>query len=361
MILQRYIALSLIKGWLLALVVLASVFGLLSFIEELERTHRLYDELAAAKYTLSVLPNQLIGLMPVIALLGSIVALANLDRFNELTIISCTGFKRSQVLSAIAAPTLVLMALLWLGMEYVTPQMQQNAELEKISLRRSDSANWLPSGGVWSTDGQRYIHLGRLNKDNQPGAIKLFEFDKRGRLLRTLRAARADVGDNRDWVFHKVREKVRAKGKEKGKFKVNRYKQLVVPNLWEKNEIPTLSLERDTMNLSVLYNYISYLDETAQPVARFQYAFWQKLFMPLTVFSMVLLATPISATVTAGRDRSMGVNVGIGAVLGILFYLGAQIIFAIGQLLNWNVALVASLPGIITLGCALLLLKRMRW
>jgi lipopolysaccharide export system permease protein len=357
MILQRYIAFSLIKGWLLAMVVLAAVFGLLSFIEELERTYRLYDELEAAKYTLSVLPNQLIGLMPVIALLGSIIALANLDRFNELTIISCTGFKRSQLIAAITLPTLVLMSLLWLGMEYVTPQLQQNAELEKISLRRGGGSNWLPGGGVWSTDGQRYIHLERLNKESQPSGIRLFEFDKKGRLNRAVKAARADVGDNREWVFHQVREKVR----NKKKFKVNRYKRLVVPNLWEKQEMPTLSLERDAMNLSVLFNYISYLKDTAQPSGRFEHAFWQKLFMPLTVLSMVLLATPISATVTAGRDRSMGLNVGIGAVLGILFYLGAQIIFAVGQLLNWYVPLVAALPGIITLACALLLLKRMRW
>ena len=123
MILQRYIAINLVKGWLLALTVLAAVFGLLSYIEELDRTIRLYDELAAAKYAVSVLPNQIIGLMPVIALLGSIVALASLDRFNELTIISCTGFRRRQLLWAISVPTLILMTLLWLAMEFVSPML----------------------------------------------------------------------------------------------------------------------------------------------------------------------------------------------------------------------------------------------
>ena len=38
MILERYIAANLVKGWLLVLLVLAAVFGLISFIEELERT-----------------------------------------------------------------------------------------------------------------------------------------------------------------------------------------------------------------------------------------------------------------------------------------------------------------------------------
>ena len=65
--------------------------------------------------------------------------------------------------------------------------------------------------------------------------------------------------------------------------------------------------------------------------------------------------------VSAGRDRSLGLNIGIGAVLGIVFYLGAQIIFALGQLLQWNIPLVAALPAIIIALCALLMLRRMRW
>ena len=99
MILQRYIGLNLAKGWLLVLLVLGAVFGLISFIGELGRTRFDYDALAVARYTLLTLPNQLVSLAPVIALLGSIVALANLDRFNELTIISCTGFPPRKLLA----------------------------------------------------------------------------------------------------------------------------------------------------------------------------------------------------------------------------------------------------------------------
>ena len=83
--------------------------------------------------------------------------------------------------------------------------------------------------------------------------------------------------------------------------------------------------------------------------------------MPLTVGAMVLLATPISANLSAGRDRSFGINMAIGAVVGILFYLGAQIIFAMGQLLQLSVPMVAVTPAILVTACALFLLKRMNW
>jgi len=81
-ILQRYIAINLVKGWLLVLLVLGSVFGLISFTQELDQTQSQYGTLEAARYTLMILPNQLVSLTPFLPLLGIIVALANLDRSN---------------------------------------------------------------------------------------------------------------------------------------------------------------------------------------------------------------------------------------------------------------------------------------
>ena len=83
--------------------------------------------------------------------------------------------------------------------------------------------------------------------------------------------------------------------------------------------------------------------------------------MPFTVGAMVLLATPVSANLSAGRDRSFGINLAIGAVIGILFYLGAQIIFALGRLFDLSIPLVAALPSILVALCAAAMLRRMNW
>ena len=144
-------------------------------------------------------------------------------------------------------------------------------------------------------------------------------------------------------------------------FDTREHDRLVIANLWSVNELPTLSLSADNMSLSVLYNYARYRAGNNQSPERYLTTFWQKLLMPLTVCAMVVLATPISASVTAGRDRSFGLNLGIGAVVGIIFYLGAQIIFALGQLLDWSIPLVAALPALIISVVAVILLRRMRW
>ena len=356
MILQRYIGISLAKGWLLVLLVLGTVFGLISFVGELDHTQLDYGAVDVARYTLFSLPQQLVSLAPVIALLGSIVALANLQRFNELTIISCTGFPLRKLVTAIALPTLLLMASLWLCMEYVAPQLQQSAEQERHLLRYQNDVV-IPGGGVWSTNGQRYIHLGKMSENTVPGDISLFEFAENGQLKRALHARTAQVSPDRRWLFQGVKEKRMVDGE----FSTRTHKELEIAHLWAPSELPTLTLSSDSMALSVLYRYSQYLADDGQPMEQYISVFWQKLLMPLTVAAMVLLATPISANLGSGRSRSFGLNIAIGAVVGILFYLAAQILFALGQLLHFSVPLVAILPTIVVSLCAAVLLQRMQW
>jgi lipopolysaccharide export system permease protein len=308
------------------------------------------------RYTLFILPQQLVSLSPVIALLGSIVALASLDRSNELTIMSCSGFSRAGLLRAIAVPTALLMALLWLCMEYITPPLQQSAEAERHALRYQNQVR-IPDGGVWSKNGNRYIHLDKMFQDGVPGDIDLFEFDDSGQLTRALHAKTAKVSKDRTWLFQKVREKLLVDGTLVNR----RHRELQITNLWSPDELPTLTLDSDSMRLSVLYRYSQYRAQNGQPNEKYLSAFWQKLLMPLTVGAMVLLATPISANLGARRDRSFGLDIALGALVGILFYLGTQIVFAMGQLLNLNIPSVALAPTLVIVICAAIMLRRMRW
>jgi lipopolysaccharide export system permease protein len=356
LILQRYIAGSLLRGWLMVLLVIGSVFGLISFITELERTRFDYDAMAVARYTLYTLPQKLVMLAPVIALLGSIAALANLDRYNELTVMSSAGISRGTLLKAIALPTLAFMLLLWACLEYASPRLHQSAEQVRHTLRFRGDVR-IPDGGIWARSGRRYLHLGQLRQGGIPGDIDIYEFDEQRRLARAIHAETASVLSGRRWRLNDLWEKTLVDGE----LQMRRLAELEVDRMWAKEEMPTLQFSTDSMTLSVLYNYAQYLRNNDQPAAGYFSSFWQRLLMPLTVGAMVLLATPISATLGSRRNRNFGVNMAIGALVGILFYLGAQILFALGQLLRLAEPLAALAPTVLVLCAALLLLGRMRW
>jgi lipopolysaccharide export system permease protein len=356
MILQRYIGWNVVKGWLLVFVVLTAVFGLISFTEELDHIELNYNTAAVARFTLLSLPNQMVSLAPVIALIGCIVALANMDRYRELTIVSCTGFPLSKLLVALAIPTALFMALLWACMEYVTPPLQTEAEQGRQLLRESNPG-WIPGGGVWSTDGLRYLHLGTMSEENVPGYISLFTFDSSGQLARAVWAETAKVSKDRRWLFQGVKEKVRVNND----LETRVYDELEIDNLWSSDELPTLTQHGDSMSLTVLYRYSKYLAKNHQPTKKFLNMFWQRVLMPLTVGAMVLLAMTVSARINAGRDRSFGLSLGIGALLGISFYLGTQIVYSLGELLQWSIPLIALMPTLVILTCAVFMLRRMRW
>ncbi len=355
-ILDRYIALNLIQGWLTVLLVLGTVFGLVGLIDELDRTHNNYGVWQVIQFTLMSLPTQLLELAPVIVLLGTIVALAGLDRHNELTIVCCAGVPIKSLLKAVAIPTVVLMVGLWTLLEFVSAPLYQQAQQMKAAAR-NDNPDRIPNGGVWSRQGNRFIHLGEMHKSKRPGDISLYRFADDGELLLALDAETAKVSGDRRWHFQKVKQKELLAGE----LNTSRVKEVEIGNLWSKAELPTLSLTSQSMRLSVLWDYSHYLRENQQPYKNYEMTFWQRLTLPITVGAMVLLATPVSAGIGSRRNANFGTNMALGALIGIFFFLGTQITYAVGQMLGLSPVLTTLLPAAAVFACSVYMIKRMRW
>ena len=266
------------------------------------------------------------------------------------------GMPLRRFLGAIAVPTLALMALLWLSIEFIAAPLHQQGEELRYTLRNLNSAV-IPDGGVWSKSGKRYIHLGKMLQGYVPGDIDLYELGDNGELLRTLHASKASVSPDRRWTFEDVRKKELIDGK----LHTTHEPELEIANLWSPQELPSLTLTYESMSLSVLHRYSQYLRSNGRSYQLYLSAFWQKLIMPLTVAAMVLLATPVSVSAGSGRNASFGIKMAIGAVTGILFYLGAQIVFALGLLLHLSIPLTSLAPTVAVALCAGILLARMHW
>jgi lipopolysaccharide export system permease protein len=157
-ILDRLIARSLLKGWFTVAIVLGAIFGLITFVGEMERISINYTIGDAFRFVSLTMPQLLLELSPVIALLGTLFALATMAKNNELTIMWSAGVSIKRFLASVAIPSILLMIFIALVSEYIAAPLYQRAESERTILR-SGNANLLAATGLWSNNDMRFTNV----------------------------------------------------------------------------------------------------------------------------------------------------------------------------------------------------------
>ena len=121
--LDRYIGANIVRGYLLVLALLLALFSFVSLLEQLEDVgdHN-YDMLDAILYVLLTMPDRMLTLAPVTALLGSLAALALLARNNELTAMKAAGISVLRLGWSVMRPAIAFMLVVLVVTEFVAPR-----------------------------------------------------------------------------------------------------------------------------------------------------------------------------------------------------------------------------------------------
>jgi len=158
---DRYIAWQLLKDWVLVWMVISAIFSLLAIVDELDHIQYKYQTADVVKYILYTLPQRSMDLVPVIILLGTILALARLNKNSEIIAMRAAGMPLTRFFRAVAIPALMLVVLLYSVSEYVAAPLYQQAAAER-SIARTGRANLLRGKGLWSVDGYRFFNVRAL-------------------------------------------------------------------------------------------------------------------------------------------------------------------------------------------------------
>ncbi|VAW72505.1 hypothetical protein MNBD_GAMMA15-2462 [hydrothermal vent metagenome] len=353
--LDRYIASQLLKDWVLVWITLSAIFSLLTVVDELERVQRNYQAADVLRFVLYTLPQRSLDLIPVIVLLGTILALARLNKNSEIIAMRAAGMPLSRFFHAVAGPALLLVVALYATEEYVSAPLYQQAEAEKNQARTGRNS-LLTKAGLWSVDRYRFFNVRSLQHGKIPTQIYLYQFSPDGELLDFVHAQSARPSQDRNWQLLNVSQKTLTSGKLITTFR----EQRAMGPFWSPDELPVLPLPVAGMTLSGLYDYVEYLRSTDQNWEHSEQLFWQKIALPLIAGAMVLLGTPIGARLAAQRSAAFGRNLAIGAGAGIGFFLLAQIINTGGALIGLPPAMVAFIPVVLVLAATGWLFSRMR-
>jgi lipopolysaccharide export system permease protein len=199
--LDRYIVGRVAGGWMIVLLLLASVFSLQTFLEELDNIGRgRYHLLSALAFVALTLPDRLVQLVPVTALLGTLVGLGTLASGSELVAMQATGVSARRVGWAVLKAGAVLVVIALALAQYVAPPLDQIAQTRR-TLEISAASDLRTAHAFWSRDGTRFLNVRDIRHDRIPAGIDLYEFDAEGRLHTFIHAGRADVFNRRLWVL----------------------------------------------------------------------------------------------------------------------------------------------------------------
>ncbi|WP_411705348.1 LPS export ABC transporter permease LptG [Edaphovirga cremea] len=355
-VLDRYIGRTIFNTIMMTLFMLVSLSGIIKFVDQLRKVGQgSYSAVGAGLYTLLSVPKDIEIFFPMAALLGALLGLGSLATRSELVVMQASGFTRMQIASSVMKTAIPLVLLTMAIGEWVAPAGEQMARNYRAQMMYGGSLLSTQSG-LWAKDGSDFIFIERVAGENELSGINIYHFDQENRLQTVRYAAMASFdADAHLWRLSQVDESDLSDSKQitgrqtlSGEWKTN-----LTPD-----KLGVVALDPDALSISGLRNYIKYLKQSGQESNRYQLNMWSKIFSPLSVAVMMLMA--LSFIFGPLRSVPMGVRVVTGICFGFLFYVLDQIFGPLSLVYSIPPILGALLPSMLFLLISIFLLLKRR-
>jgi len=119
-----------------------------------------------------------------------------------------------------------------------------------------------------------------------------------------------------------------------------------------------LVLDPQDLPISGLWSYATYLSGQGLDNSQYMLAFWDKVFQPLAIISLVLVA--ISFIFGPLRQVTMGFRIFIGVIIGIVFQTTQDVLGPASIVYGFTPIYASLVPVLICAGVGIFLLSRTR-
>jgi lipopolysaccharide export system permease protein len=245
----------------------------------------------------------------------------------------------------------VILALLsFLLAEWVVPASETSALAVK-NLARGKSTALFVKEGLWIKDESRVLYIDKLLPDGIARNVEIFQLDPQAKVISITRVGRA-IPAEQGWELQQVERSIIGDNR----VDTSSYDRLIYNGSLSPQLLGVLMIEPQQMSSVDLYAYLNFLDENKLNASAEQLIFWQKLFSPLAVIVMCLLAFPF--VLGAQRQSNTGQRMLIGILLGLAFIVVNRLVTQLAVHMGVNAILVALLPSLIFLAVTIYLLAR---
>lgn len=351
-VLNRYIAIEILKSTSLALLFLLSLVLIITFADELgDMGKGQYDLLAIVKYLALIAPRNFYELMPSATLLGALITLGGMANNNELTAMRAAGISRWQIIMSVLRVGVVLMLVSLFVSEFVAPTTEQAAQMLRFTAKNEQVAV-RTQYGFWARDGETYINIREIVNSSELKNISIYEMSKDNALKSSTHAAKASfLQDN--WNLEGVKKTtIHEAGVQVNQVETARLESILDPEL-----LDVMVVKPERLSIIGLANYIRYLQKNGQDASHYLVAITNKLMRPFVILIMLLIAVPFVLGVK--RAGSMGSRILIGTLIGVGFNLLDRLFGNIGLVYGLNPVISAALPFVLVLTLSIISIRRM--
>jgi len=350
MIINRYIQRNIHLGTLGALLLLVSLSLFFTFVQELgDMGEDGYGILQVLEYLALSTPGAIVEFLPLAVLLGSMLSLGALANNSELIAMQASGITIQRLLGSVLQAALVVAVLGFLLADWIVPDSEINARKIK-NLSRQESGSVLDSkGGLWIKDESRIVHVQSLMPNGYARDIEIYQLGADGNPQSMIRAEGAEpVGGG--WELHQVRQTTITDGKASSQV----FDRLIYPGNLSHELLQVLLVEPRQMSSRDLMAYLKFLDENRLDAEVERLIFWQKMFAPITIVIMCLLAFPF--VLGSQRQSNTGQRLLIGILLGLSFAVVDRVLTQLGSQFGINAFVVALAPNLMFFALAVYLM-----
>ena len=334
--LSLYLMRSILMGTGLVLVVLLAIAGLFEFIAELDDVRGDYQTPQAILYTLLRLPNLAFEMLPVAALIGSLLGLGALASGSEIVVMRSSGLSVGRLARMVGLAGFVLLALTALLGEFIGPPLDFYARDMRMAARYQTDEDM--GNSAWVKDGPVFLHLQKVSSEFEFGSIYVFRFNDDNELASIARAENSGIDEQDNWVLENLRE---TRFSDDG---VQVTESTMAVESFEVNSELLGSSLAKPLSLSGrgLLVYIDYLKRNNLDASQYESEIWYRVSRTLTVFVMPVLS--LAFVFGSLRSGGTGSRLVIGIVVGLAYYLASETLANSGQVFNLNPAIIAWLP-----------------
>lgn len=316
MIARRIVAKHVTKTTVLAMLgttlVLSFLQILFTYLGELGSLKPTYNAWQAFLYVIWGAPSYLYDILPVAALIGSVLGLGALASNSELIVMRSVGISLWRIVGWVMRSALLLIVLSFVLSEWVIPYTNEKAQ--SIKKQRSVAALGEVKG-YWSREGQRFIYIDYANSQGQLRNIQAIDFDQNYRLQSFVTAEKGQFLKDGQWTLEKSHQvDLLAQGNA---IKTDHEQQALGLALQPKY-VHMVTLDPDDLSPSQLISFMQYLSEYSQVPKTYELAFWKKVTSPFALITLVLIAC--SFIFGPLRQQSMGFRLVIALFTGLGFF-----------------------------------------